>query len=386
MKRNKKSVLILLVIICTVGLIISSQIIKNRGGINVKCKEEYPVSPELVHYRQDNDEWKDYNLGDSKYTMQSSGCVVTCISSAISETNNPLNPEELVLMLNEKKVFDTEGNMQWGKLDEISGFHTTVYSDLNPAYIDQCLSQGKYPIVKVHRKSLFSYHHFVLIVGSENGDYICMDPLKDGFTKLSDYGNRIYSVRCVWYEEEPSLDENNNNESAHKLYEQFLSGDMSVLKESSKERWYIPELTGKREYEYTLLDLDQDGIDELLVQSVDDPGGYNAVFHYEDEEIVCWDSDSMEMICYDYPLQDGLMVNEYDYGGSISYIVFQYLPTGETETVKTFFIREESMYGEPLDEPTYKIDDVEVTKDEFEEILNSDINGKRLDRSAWIKI
>ena len=68
-------------------------------------------------------------------------------------------------------------------------------------YIDECLSAGHYPIVKVHRSSLFSYHHFVLIVGAEDGEYICMDPLKDGYTKLSDYGNRIYSVRCVWYEE-----------------------------------------------------------------------------------------------------------------------------------------------------------------------------------------
>ena len=134
------------------------------------------------------------------------------------------------------------------------------------------------------------------------------------------------------------------------------------------------------------MDLDKDGIDELLVQSVDDPGGYNAVFHYEDEEIVCWDSDSIEMTCFDYPLQDGLMVNEYDYGGSISYIVFQYLSTGDTETVKTLFIREYSMYGEPLDEPIYKIDDVEVTKEEFEEALNTYINNMRLDKSAWIKI
>lgn len=28
------------------------------------------------------------------------------------------------------------------------------------------------------------------------------NPLKDGLTKLKDYGNRIYSVRCVWYEEQ----------------------------------------------------------------------------------------------------------------------------------------------------------------------------------------
>ena len=51
-------------------------------------------------------------------------------------------------------------------------------------------------------KSLVSYHHFILIIGAEDGEYVCMDPLKDELTKLSDYSNRIYSVRCVWYSEE----------------------------------------------------------------------------------------------------------------------------------------------------------------------------------------
>lgn len=190
----------LLAIICIVGLTVASQLIKNRGGINIKCEVEYPVSSRIVHYRQDDDKWKDYNLGNSKYTMKSSGCITTCIASAISESDSPLDPKELVLLLNDNGVFDAAGNMQWGKLDEISGFHTMVYSDRDSEYIDQCLSQGRYPIVKIHRKSLFSYHHFVLIVGSEDGKYICMDPLKDDFTYLTDYGNRIYSVRCVWYE------------------------------------------------------------------------------------------------------------------------------------------------------------------------------------------
>ena len=197
----KKKKYLILVIASLALLIIASQMVKNRGGINIKCTEEYPVSTGIVRYRQDDSRWKDTNLGKSKYTMESSGCVTTCIASAISESRKPLNPGELVMLLSDNGVFDGAGNMQWSKLAEIPGFHADVYSDLEPSYIDDCLSQGRYPIVKVHRKSLFSYHHFVLIVGSENGQYICIDPLKDGFTKLSDYSNRIYLVRCVWYEE-----------------------------------------------------------------------------------------------------------------------------------------------------------------------------------------
>lgn len=44
--------------------------------------------------------------------------------------------------------------------------------------------------------------HYVLIIGSEDGEYLCMDPLRDGITKLSDYGSRVYAVRCVYYREQ----------------------------------------------------------------------------------------------------------------------------------------------------------------------------------------
>lgn len=182
-------------LICAVLL---SQVVKNRGGVNVQSTGDYPVPGGIEYYRQDDDSWKDINLGNSKYTMGSSGCITACIASAISESDNPMDPGELVTLLSENNVYDDDGNMQWGRLDELEGFEVQVYSSPDKAAIDECLAQNHYPIVKVHRKSLVSYHHFVLIVGSENGEYICMDPLKDGYTKLSDYGDRIYAVRCVW--------------------------------------------------------------------------------------------------------------------------------------------------------------------------------------------
>lgn len=197
--KNRK-IMILVIVLVVAGIIALSQVIKNRGGKNIECNADYPVSEKIVGYRQDDDAWKDIKLGNSKYTMKSSGCVTTCIATAISETADAPNPGELVNILSDNNVFDDNGNMQWSKLSEISGFNAEVYDDLDVKHIDECLSMGRYPIVKVHRKSLFSYHHFVLIIGSSDGEYICMDSLKDSFTKLSDYSNRIYSIRCVWKE------------------------------------------------------------------------------------------------------------------------------------------------------------------------------------------
>lgn len=203
MKRKRKKVLIVSLIgICLVaGIVWGSQVIKNRGGVVVSCEANYTVNKNLISYRQDDSRWGDNKLGNSKYTMESSGCIITSIATAISLSEKPLNPGELVELLSENEVFDSEGNLQWGKLDDISGFHTEVYSDVSEEYINKCLENDRYPIVKVHRKTLTSYHHFILIIGSEDGEYICMDPLEDNLTKLSDYGNKVYAIRCVWYED-----------------------------------------------------------------------------------------------------------------------------------------------------------------------------------------
>ena len=200
--RRIKILVGIVVIVVIFVIIWISQLIKNRGGVEILPVDNYDIPPNLVSYRQDDERWKEYKLGDSKYTMKSSGCITTCISSAISESDNPLNPEELVKLLSSKNVYDNEGNMQWDKLAEISGFHVAVLDEVDEKYINECLAQNRYPIVKVHRKSLVSYHYFILIIGAEDGEYVCMDPLKDKLTKLSEYSNRIYSVRCVWYSEE----------------------------------------------------------------------------------------------------------------------------------------------------------------------------------------
>lgn len=86
-------------------------------------------------------------------------------------------------------------------LEQVDGFHAKVYSDITSQNIDACLENGRYPIIKVHRKTLTSYHHYILVIGAKDDDYVCMDPLEDDLTKLSDYGNKVYTIRCVWYEE-----------------------------------------------------------------------------------------------------------------------------------------------------------------------------------------
>lgn len=173
--------------------------IRVRNGTQVRATVDYAMSEKVVLYRQDDEKWADDKLGNSTYSMAGSGCLVCCIASAISDAENMITPGELNKLFSENGVYDTEGNIQWGQISEMDEFEVEVFSSPSNEIIEKCLADGKYPIVRVRIKGLGNFH-YVLIVGTEEGKYVCMDPLEDALTTLSDYGNRVYAIRCVWKE------------------------------------------------------------------------------------------------------------------------------------------------------------------------------------------
>lgn len=196
----KKRIMVACLLLVGVGVLC----LRLRGGVQVKVPEDREHLPEreVVLYRQDDAGWGEDRLGDSKYTMGSSGCLVSCIASALSMENGmEETPGVLNKKFSEKRVYDGEGNLQWGLLSEGGEYQADVYGEVSSDVIENCLSQGHYPIVKVRMYALGNFH-YVLIVGSGEGEYLCMDPLRDGITELSDYGSRVYAVRCVYYGEQ----------------------------------------------------------------------------------------------------------------------------------------------------------------------------------------
>ena len=85
----------------------------------------------------------------------------------------------------------------WEKLRSTGEYEADVFSEVTSELLMKCLKDGKYPIVRVRMYGLGNFH-YVLIVKAEDGEFYCMDPLKDGLIPLSDYGNRVYAVRCVY--------------------------------------------------------------------------------------------------------------------------------------------------------------------------------------------
>lgn len=170
--------------------------------------------------------------------------------------------------------------------------------------------------------------------------------------------------------------------AARDAYEAFLAGDLSLLDAAELDRWGLEEWMGlvlvPGEVEYTYLDLDGDNVPELLLQRVDDPAGYNGVFHYEDGGLACWQNDGMEGSCRDYPLEDGTMVRQYDSDGS-SYTLFRYRADGKEETVSSLFLREGPG-------PCCQIDGEEVEAAAFYERLDELVTGRLLGRDCWVTL
>lgn len=191
-------VAILVLLLLSAGIAFAG--LRIRGGRQVKPSEERTgqAAEEVILYRQDDERWSADRLGQSKYTMGSSGCLVSCIASALSmESGEEVTPGALNAAFSAENVYDGEGNLQWEPLAALGEYGADVYGEVSREVIDGCLSEGHFPIARVRMYALGNFH-YVLIVGVEDGEYLCMDPLQDEVTKLSRYGNRVYALRCVY--------------------------------------------------------------------------------------------------------------------------------------------------------------------------------------------
>lgn len=158
-------------------------------------------------FRQKDDRWKSDALGDSVYHMADSGCLTCCVAAAlqmqqISVDGLPENADagEVNQFFSEHGVYDSAGNLLWEMLEQTAGVSVRKQdaAELQDGELDQELAAGRYPIVRVKMPKSGSYH-YVLLVGSADGTYLCMDPLqtKEQTVPLSDFGRKIYAVRVL---------------------------------------------------------------------------------------------------------------------------------------------------------------------------------------------
>ena len=82
--------------------------------------------------------------------------------------------------------------------------------------------------------------------------------------------------------------------SAREAFTDFLAGDYEKLNFRCYDffqNWQYCCSVGR--LEYTLMDVDGDGTEELQVQYENSPGDLNAVFDYDSGWINCWELDCL---------------------------------------------------------------------------------------------
>lgn len=176
-----------------------------------------------------------------------------------------------------------------------------------------------------------------------------------------------------------------NPDAALAAYDALLAGTELPV---NSDTWWIPDFQDDDFiYVYTHLDLDGDGVPELLVQVENDPLAYNGVFHYEDGQIFCWNSDAADGSQWESPLSDGSVVSCHYFGGVRSYTLFRYQPDGTREVFCDMFAREELIPEDSTEPcPYYEIDREEVDQAVFEKKLAELVTDRALDSSVWTTV
>ena len=193
---------LILIFVSILTLFFAAMLWRLRGGVQIQAgqSEMLPAS-QPVFYSQTDPDWASDNLGDSSCTMASSGCLTTCAASVLAMENlTAANPGYLNQIFSANQIYDSQGNMQWDQLEQVLGLHIERKDggQVSAQWLEQCISAGIYPIVRVRVKGIGNFH-YVVLARIEGGDFQCIDPLRteDGLVSLKDYGRRVYAARCI---------------------------------------------------------------------------------------------------------------------------------------------------------------------------------------------
>ena len=173
----------------------------------------YPVQareiPDMVYFMQRDSRWSGEHLGEARDTMASSGCLVCCLAAGLDMQAGNRNLDffmtagQLNEVFSEKNVYTESGAVIWGKVPEaLPGTTCYVADTVTEKEIDSLLADGIFPVVKVRMGGVGAWH-WVLLTGTDESGYVCMDPMGEAEepVPLSEFQDRVYSVRAVYFTE-----------------------------------------------------------------------------------------------------------------------------------------------------------------------------------------
>jgi len=183
---GKKMTFILLTFLTIIAIFGSYYIVRSRYtkliGINLKPSRDFQIH-EIKHYMQNDPLWSFENIGNTTYTMGSSGCLITCVAVSLTDLGIEITPQEL-----NKKLTDINGyingELVWHKINNVVPSVNYSFSRIfSSKIIENDLKNNRLPIVNV-RFNGTGITHWVIIVGAKNGDFLIFDPLNKDKTPL----------------------------------------------------------------------------------------------------------------------------------------------------------------------------------------------------------
>lgn len=203
---TKKRIYVCLSVLLFMAFLICLLTLRFYGSISVKGGQA-AIAPDSVFFSQKNPLWAGDTLGNSSFTMESSGCLTACLAAALRMQDiavpgpAPIDPGSLNALLSREQVYDKEGNIRWETLQsalQVSIERVNGVSAMKGTDLAALISEGIYPIVRVRMNGLGSFH-YVLLIQCLDGRFWCMDPLSpdEKPVPLSDFGNRIYAIRYL---------------------------------------------------------------------------------------------------------------------------------------------------------------------------------------------
>jgi hypothetical protein len=120
----------------------------------------------------------------------------------------------------------------------------------------------------------------------------------------------------------------NDTDSASKAYQRLLAGDFSDVQAKTGvtdtgedyAQQYAPFYSAnpdENKWEYTLVDMDDDGIPELFIRLGTSPD-ITAIFHWANDEMICWAFDTVEAASFYTPLENGMIWSKYKDSNTIN--------------------------------------------------------------------
>lgn len=161
-------------------------------------EREYPAA-DVAFFRQNDPRWAEDALGESRFSMAGSGCLVSCVACSLNAQGIDTDPGRLNRTFSEHDVYNADGEIIWGNISRaFPGVRITMPVQADAAGLEEAVKQGLLPIVNVKYKG-FGYRHWVLLIGADENGYLCMDPLnaKKEPQPLSEHGGAIYRYRIV---------------------------------------------------------------------------------------------------------------------------------------------------------------------------------------------